>query len=196
MASIIGATIYHVMVSAFFILLNKISQKEDIILGAECNIRNHKLSRTVGWLSNTVLLRQFVTPQERVKEFINLCSTQIIESMNYMAYPIEKVLLEVDRSIDSFGSLYVNHLNLSDSSSEIFENFKPIHSKDGLPYFDLDFFLFEYSNGIDVTLRYKEELFEQGNIESLSKQFIDILVSMNINVDQKISDLNTFGARQ
>lgn len=182
-----SSTVYHVLISAILILLHKISQQDDIIMATECNTRNHKLYRTVGWLSNTIFIRQLITGEHSVSELIHQTSSQIIESLNYSAYPIEKVLQSIDRSIDSFQTIYLNHQNLSDTTSEIFKDFQPAHTKDEIPYFDIDIFLTEYSNGTEVVLRYKEELFDPLKIELLANHFQKALIFMSKNLNNKIS---------
>ena len=166
-----GKSMVSVMIAALFSVLGKVSGKSDLVIAMECAIRNEKLNGVLGWLANTVLLRQKIDPGNSFEQLVSNTFEEIMTCINYRALPFEKILLDIDRSIDSFATMYVNYVN-NTSSGILIKDFSSSHIDGGLPYFDMDFFLTEYSNGVDVLLRYKSALFDRDCIEMISRLFL------------------------
>jgi len=182
-------TTFTVLISSFLLLLNKLSGENDVIVGIETVIRNEELKNVVGWLSNTMFYRKELDSNIRIDEFINEIGNEILEHYEYRCYPIEKILLDRDISLDAIGALYLNYVNHLDEKDIKARESEKIHHQGGLPYFDLDWFLDEYTNGIEINLRYRRDLFEQAQIESVVQLFFEVLEFMLRHQKKLLRDL-------
>jgi hypothetical protein len=173
------STLFGVFTALFFIMLYRLSGIRKLVIGLEGAVRDkEELQGVVGWLANTVLLRGNLDASLTVDAFINTVFREIASAAKYKAYPFERVLAQLQTPLDAIGALYLNYMTYGSDHDAQIVDFAPKHRVNDLPYFDLDCFLTQFQNGIEVVFRYKTDLFDADQIVYFTQVFTEIITEV------------------
>ena len=96
-----GVTLYMILLGAFNILLSKLCNQEDIIVGAPVSGRNHAdLEPVIGMFVNTLVLRNFPTGDKKVTDFIDEIKSKTLKAFENQEYQFEDLLDRLDFTRD------------------------------------------------------------------------------------------------
>ncbi len=183
------------LLTGFYILLNKYSNQDDIVIGTPINGRNlQQVKNVLGFFINTIALRAKITDQN-ISEFLLEINQLYMEAMKYQDLPFEMLVdsLGVDRAQDlspifqvlfAYQKFVVPGVETDDASW--FDN----DFSDALTKFDITFDFKETNNKLIASIQYKSNLFQKETIVQLSTHYVNILNQMVQFPEQKISDLN------
>lgn len=88
-----GVTHFIILLSLIKILLYKLSNEKDIVVGTLTSGRFHlDLERIIGMLVNTVALKTHIDPQKPYSQFIQELQSQTYLSFEHHAYPYEELV--------------------------------------------------------------------------------------------------------
>ncbi|MFC2146102.1 amino acid adenylation domain-containing protein [Acidobacteriota bacterium] len=88
-----GTTLYMVLLTAYTILLHKITGQTDIIIGSPTAGRNHiLLENTVGLLMDSLMMRNYPTEAKTVTAFLKEVRQTVLEAFEHQMYPFEELL--------------------------------------------------------------------------------------------------------
>ncbi len=190
------SSIFMVLLSAFNILLSRVLDSNDIIIGTPIAGRNHyELKSIIGNFLNTVVLRNQIKTDISTKDFIAQVRTNTLNALNNQNYPFEQLVddLNIPRDTNRFPitSVFVNMLNFG------FENPGKIHSFDSKHQgisnkikFDLNFYLEEYENGLRISCDYKNELLNANSVEILVSRLVKVIESFS-NLSLPVDEIDT-----
>ncbi|MCP5106400.1 MAG: hypothetical protein GY950_23645 [bacterium] len=170
---------FSVISAAFNILHYLMTGQRDCITGTVVAIRDHEdLKKIQGYFMNTVLFRNQVDEVLTVKEYVVRAAGNISEALDHREYPFEKILAELDVALDTVGSVFLNYSKADGDQEVAVEKLKSGHTPVEHVYFDMDYSIVEFKNGIVVHCNYNNELFKPGTIELISLKFTALTAEM------------------
>lgn len=97
-----GTTLFMTMLSAYYVLLHKLSGQTDIIIGSPIAGRDAKQSeQLVGMFVNTLALRQDVSTAETFADLLENVKEMTLKAFEHQHYPFDKLVddLSLDRDL-------------------------------------------------------------------------------------------------
>ena len=92
-----GATLYMVLLSAYYTLLSKYSGQEDIIVGTPSAGRNHSDTEgLIGMFVNTLALRSSVKQDQTFAGLLGHVRKQVLDAFSHQDYPFEWLTEELN----------------------------------------------------------------------------------------------------
>ena len=92
-----GATLYMVLLSAYYTLLSKYSGQEDIIVGTPSAGRNHSDTEgLIGMFVNTLALRSSVKQDQTFAGLLGHVRKQVLDAFFHQDYPFEWLTEELN----------------------------------------------------------------------------------------------------
>jgi amino acid adenylation domain-containing protein/non-ribosomal peptide synthase protein (TIGR01720 family) len=189
------ASLFMVLLTAFQILLYRYSGEVDIIVGTPIANRHHKeVEGLIGLFVNTLIIRTIFHNDMRFLELLGSVKENILEAYQYQDVPFEQVVdhLQVQRALNRnpifqvMFSFEAADTRVSFSTDNlVVEN---IVSSYPLAKFDLSLNISEDENGLVIRIDYAKDLFEEGTIQRLGKNFRKLVKEISRNPDQLISE--------
>ncbi|MDX6183161.1 non-ribosomal peptide synthetase [Flavobacterium sp. Fl-77] len=191
-------TLFMGLVSMVNVLIYKYTNQEDIILGSSITGRNHAdLEKQIGCFINILPLRcQFSGEDSLVNIFRNVKKlTQ--EAYEHQIYPFDKLIGDLDLTHDiSRNPLFdstvvlqnadldkkINALSNEGLEIALYEKIKASVSR-----FDISFNFVETINGLEFTLVYNTDIFDEVFIHQIQKHFESLLAAAAVNPNHTIA---------
>ena len=190
-------TLYMLLLGAFDIMLAKICNQEDIIVGTAVAGRPHSdLEKIVGMFVNMLCIRSFPKTDLSLRSFFKDLREIVLNSFDNQDFLYEDLVESLDIKRDSsrnpiFDVVFVLH-NLEVEDVDIpnlkMENY---HSWNKVSKFDLTFEAIEYDEGIRFNIEYCTDIFSHQTIERIIEAFQKILylLSKETFLDTTIGDI-------
>ncbi len=199
LASERGATLFHVFLAAFKVLLHRLSGSEDIAVGSPISGRTTaQIEPLIGTFINTVVLRTdlggnptFATVLDRVRE-------TTVEALAHPNLPFEALVRELQPARDASRNplVQINFTHQRDFVRPA--NMGPVRLT-ALPswspgaIFDLHFFMVERDGEWRVSCDYYTDLFDEATARRWLRNFQKLLESISSDVTARIGDLTLMG---
>lgn len=189
------------------ILLYKLSNQRDIIIGCPISGRDHlDLENQVGFYLNILALRDEIDPDELLEVFFAKIKQTILEAYEHQFYPfdilVNEISLDRDVSRHPLFDVYMDFHNFVNqeadeqlretSYSELTINAKDLEGMgtDRNNKYDLAFIFNERSDDIGMFIEYSADLFKASTIERIGAYFMNILKAMVALPGQTIGQIN------
>ncbi|WP_316186189.1 non-ribosomal peptide synthase/polyketide synthase [Bradyrhizobium sp. SZCCHNR31011] len=190
-----NATLFMVLLSAFQLLLSRYCGQTDILVGSPvAGRRRHELEGLIGFFANILVLRANCSGQQSFRELLQQVKTTVLDAYAHQDLPFERLVeaLQPDRDMARhplvqvmfalqqapFEGLVIPGLQLT-----------PIPAENKQAKFDLTVHVYDAKRGLDVSIEYATELFDQTTIERLACHFAQLLDAIAANPDWRIRDL-------
>ena len=191
-----GATLFMILLSAFFLLLQRYSQQDDLIIGTPIAGRNRpELEDLLGCCVNTLALRVNLAGNPTVLELIERVRQVTLSAYDHQDLPFEKLVevLQPERSLNRnplFSVLFV--LQNTPISQVSFRDLlmSPVELTNQAAKFDLSLNLSETEQEVRGFLEYASDLFEHATIQRLSQHFLQLLRAMVANPARPIAEIS------
>ncbi|NOQ24125.1 MAG: amino acid adenylation domain-containing protein, partial [Bacteroidales bacterium] len=196
-------TLYLSVLSAFNILISKISGQEDIIVGTPIAGRNHSdLENIVGMFVNTLAIRNEVKGSNTLKEFIKKLKQTTLEAFENQDYQFEELVenISIERDI-SRNPLFDVMFSFQNQEADIradlsgLENNKYEH-KSGLSKFDLTLTAVDYGEQMMFSFEYCTKLFKAETIERYIGYFKQIVNQLTIKSERELSEIEIISTEE
>ncbi|HAO20141.1 MAG TPA: non-ribosomal peptide synthetase, partial [Desulfobacteraceae bacterium] len=208
-----GSSMFMLTLAAFYVLLHKLSNQEDIVAGIASGGRGQKeFEHTVGMFVNTLPIRQKLThpspSQEGSKtmsfsEFLNLMKKDLLNIYDHQEYPFELLIRNVRANnyspLRSSGNMSRNLLsdvmfNFENADDRIFIieglRFSPYDFKPKAALTDLLLEIIETSGSLNMRLEYCTKLFKRETIERWAVYYRNILKEIITDPNKPLSDID------
>nr|BFF38239.1 surfactin non-ribosomal peptide synthetase SrfAA [Tenacibaculum mesophilum] len=191
-----NVTMYTLFLAAFNILLSKLSNQEDIVVGTPISGRNHTdLDGVVGMFVNTLALRNQVNSNEKFQNFLQKLQTDTIEAFDHQLYQYEELVSELYESRDTdrnplfdvFFS-YSKDVKFSKEEASGGLEIEPHYIDYKVAKFDLSLSVFD-AEIIDLAITYRSDLYKEKTIKRFVNYLIEILDSISENKTQLLKDI-------
>ncbi|UII31963.1 amino acid adenylation domain-containing protein [Fulvivirga ulvae] len=190
-----GTTLYMLLLSIYNVLLGKLSNQEDIVIGTPVAGRQHAdLERVIGMFVNTLPLRNYPAGDKTFRDFLHEVKERALLSMENQGYPYEALIDEVkaDRAVNRnplFDVMFVFQ-NQEEAESKISGlELIPYQSSRTVSKFDLTLTAVEEEGGMQLSFEYSSDLFNPETITRFIGYFQRIVESVTANADQRLSAL-------
>ncbi|MCP4152778.1 MAG: AMP-binding protein, partial [bacterium] len=197
------ATLYIVVLSAFFVLMSKLSGQEDIVIGSDSAGRRHAdLEKLIGMFVNTMGLRNAPRGEERFCDFVREVRARTLDAFDNQDYQfdtlVEKVVARENAGRNPlFDVMYCFYnyderlVSLEKDRGET-ENPEPQESlrRNSTTMFDLTLHTQETPYGLDFTFEYNTKLFKERRIEKFISYFKEIVSAVVEDNEIRLKDID------
>jgi amino acid adenylation domain-containing protein/non-ribosomal peptide synthase protein (TIGR01720 family) len=191
-----GATLFMVMLSVCNILLSKLTNQEDIVVGTPVAGRQHAdVENIIGMFVNTLPLRHAPKGELPFRIFLSAVKMETLACFDHQAYPYEALidLLKIERDAHSnplFNVLF-SYLNFEGAELVIPGlTLKPYRHAYLRSRFDLTLYVSENAEQVFLKFVYATGLFKKETIEKFSTYFKRIVSIVLANPDIAIADID------
>ncbi len=188
-------TLFMVLIAAFYVLLYRYTNQEDINIGTPIANRNRaEIENLIGFFINTLVLRSQIDGNETVKNYLQQIKKIALEAYENQDIPFETIVekLNIERDISRtalFQAMFV--LNNAPVAKLELENviFEPLEIDTGTTKFDLVMSITETDNKLKGKFEYNTDLFESFTIKQLIRVYKNILRSFTEDSDATIDSI-------
>ncbi|MBG9771218.1 peptide synthetase, partial [Bacillus vallismortis] len=191
-----GATLYMVMLSAYYTLLSKYTGQDDIIVGTPSAGRNHSDTEgIIGMFVNTLAIRSEVKQDETFTQLIARVRKQVLDAFSHQDYPFEWLVedLNIPRDVSRhplFDTMF-SLQNATEGIPAVGDLSLSVHETNfKIAKFDLTVQARETDEGIELDLDYSTKLFKQSTADRLLNHFARLLDAAAAEPEKQISDYN------
>lgn len=189
------STPYIIFLSALYILLNKYTKQDDIVIGSIVAGRNRQeVESLMGVFINTLALRNTVTVTDAYVDFLTRINKHILEAYENQDYPYETLLDDLKIQHDtSRNPLFDVAFSMEDvmKQEETLDNFslELVDYNRNYVNFDLRFILYQSDDSFKVKIEYATSLFKESTIVRMKKHFESILRQITKQEDIQINQI-------
>ncbi|MGK7902911.1 MAG: amino acid adenylation domain-containing protein [Hormoscilla sp.] len=194
-----GVSLYRTLLAAFFVLLNRLSGQEDILLGSAMAARwsAEEFKSIVGYFSNEVVLRATLTENPTFTKFLACIHRTVTEAQAHQDYPFDLLVERLNPRRDASR----NPLTQVDFTWRKHRWHQSRKLEKGLsmePYlagrqretqFDLALGIEEIGKSLYGIWEYSADLFDADTICLWARHFICLLESIVANPEQRVAFL-------
>lgn len=194
-AESLKVTPYMVLMSAFGVLLNKYTGKNDLPIGTPvANRRRVDFESLVGFFVNTQVLRLDVDPKESFQSLVKKIRAVALEAYSNQDVSFEH-LVEVLQPVRNMGysplfqvmlTMQTGKMSAPDLpgvTPELFEHQNTISK------YDLTLLFAEEGDSLACYAEYSTDIFQEWRIKQLGTHFRQILESVRADVNQSVRDI-------
>lgn len=197
-----NATLYMVLLAVYNILLGKLSNSEDVVVGSPIAGRRFDgLQSLVGLFMNTIVLRNAPLLSLSFNEFLADVKQKTLDVFNNQDYPYEelvkKLLIERDTGRNPlFDAMLILHNNkiVGEHFSEI--KISPLPFVTKTARVDLLMEALETDDGLSIQFEYSTALFKRETILKFVDCFRKILTAVVADANKKIGDLEIISSEE
>jgi amino acid adenylation domain-containing protein/non-ribosomal peptide synthase protein (TIGR01720 family) len=185
-----GATLFMTLLAAFKTLLLRYTGQEDILVGSPIAGRNRKeLERLIGFFVNTLVLRTSVSSNVSFRELLSRVREVTLGAYVHQDIPLEKLLEELklkrDLNHNPLFRVWFNMANVVDTSLELSGlSVETISNIETPAKFDLNLYVREQKQAIELKLVYNIDLFEAERMIVMLNQF-EYLLKQIVSTPEK-----------
>ncbi len=189
------ATMFMVLLSIFNILLSKISNQDDIVIGGSTTGRHHiDLERIIGMFVNTLVFRNHPRGSLSFKEFLSEVKSRTLACFDNQSYQYETLIedLKIPRDLARNPLFDVAFVLQNYERSQLTIPgliLTPFDEKHTVSKLDIILTAFEREKQIFFQFEYATDLFKKETIERIIVYFKKIVSTIVNNVYIKISDI-------
>lgn len=192
-----GVTMFSLILSIYNVLLSKLTNQNDIVIGTAVAGRQHvDLESIAGVFINTLALRNYPFGEITFKSFLQQVQENTSLAFDHQLYPYEELVnalnLVRDTSRNALFDVFFNYefedqrVDLNDSDIRI-NSFRKLYS---VSKFDLQLTALDSEENLDLIFTYSKGLFEASMIERFASYFKSIISAIIENVDFNLSELD------
>ncbi|UII31954.1 non-ribosomal peptide synthase/polyketide synthase [Fulvivirga ulvae] len=190
-----GVTMFMVVLSLYNILLAKLGNQEDIVVGTPVAGRQHAdLERMIGMFVNTLPLRNMPKAEVRYNDFLSDLKTRSLSAFEHQAYPYEELVddlkIERDTSRNPLFDVMFSYQNI-DTSDQQMHNMEAeaIHGDHKVSKFDLSLLAGDNGEQIFLTFEYATCLFTRETIHRFADYFERVVNAITDDISIRIGDI-------
>ncbi len=196
------STLFMVLLSAYYTLLSRYSNQEDIIVGVPSAGRTvSDLDRMLGMFVNTLPLRGFPQQDKTFRAFLQEMKSVVLEAFEHQEFPLEALVekLEISRDLSRnplFTTLFVlqNIPPWNVSLQGIEAEAVPVDARGSK--LDLSVEALEIDGMIQLTVEYATKLYKEDTVRRMFEHYIQILSRISDNPHIKLQDIDMLSAEE
>ncbi len=190
-------THYMFFLTAFYILLNRYSQQDDIVIGSPVTNRNHvSLENLIGFFVNTIAIRVDQGDDLSVIDLLNQVKESALNAFSHSELPFEMVIQalqpERDLSVTPIFQVMFGYQEPFDFASGFVESgmeLEQYHLDAGTSKFDLTLTIADNGSEFIGNLEYRVDLFSPGFMENFVSHLQSIISLITQHPKEKFKQL-------
>ncbi|PHM72994.1 non-ribosomal peptide synthetase [Xenorhabdus sp. KJ12.1] len=190
-----STTLFMTLLSAWSIVLARLSGQDDIVIGTPVANRPHKeLEGLIGFFANTLALRVKFSRELKVTDLLAQVREQSLAAYANQNLPFEQIVeaLQPERSL-SYSPIFQVMLTLNNTPPQKLVlpglQLSSVEQSHHGAYFDLTLSLTETESGLAGALIYAADLFDHTTAERMTGYFTNILAAMVSNENRTVATL-------
>jgi tyrocidine synthetase III len=190
-----NSSLYSILLSGFVLLLYRLTGEQEIIIGTPViNRDSNKTSKSQGLFLNTLMLRNYVNPDDTISHFIKKVKSNLFQALRHRSYPFSNIIkdLKIKSDCDMFpiSNVFFNGLTFFDDTlkEEAFEAFSDNFGLD--INFDLDCYVTDSKEKLLIRLDYRKALFNEETIDLFLQKYRHILEQIYTKYKKLISTIS------
>lgn len=175
-----GNTLFVTVLSVFYVLLQRLSAQDDIVVGCPISGRSHRDTKgVVGPFLNTLALRADLTGNPTFSGFLKRVRESVLMAFEHQDVPFEAVVDQIDGDRKETHAPILNVLfNFVNTPRPALQLLGSSLNRLAIPetHVKFPFTLYvEEKDKLYCTAAYQENLFSEGKIDCLLRQFVFLL---------------------
>ncbi|HYE55002.1 MAG TPA: amino acid adenylation domain-containing protein [Chitinophagaceae bacterium] len=197
-----GTTLFMVMLAVYNILLARLGNQEDIVVGTPIAGRQHAdLENIIGLFVNTLPLRNYPKGHLSFREFLASVKQRTLACFDNQAYQYENLIdeLKVDRNTNRnplFDVMFAFQNYDRHKFSVPGLTMQPYGSGNSISQFDLTLMAFDRGDRLVFKMEYSTEIFRPATIERFVQYFKNIVHAVTKNVNTRIASIDILPAAE
>lgn len=197
LAKSLNTTLFSVILGALKIMLYKLTNQKDIIVGTPVSGRRHAdLENMLGVFINVLALRNNIDYDDSLHTFLKRVNQNLMKSLENQDYPYEKLVDDLDITRDTSRNPLFDIMCVYTDVAPIEINFSDLELKEhsikaDTSQMDLILHVNVTENRIHLSFQYATDLFHESTIEKFTNYFKKIIHQVNSDIsigDIKILD--------
>ncbi|WP_075342512.1 non-ribosomal peptide synthetase [Tenacibaculum agarivorans] len=197
-----GTTLYTVFLSVFYVLLHKLTNQEDIVIGTPISGRDHAdLETIIGTFVNTLALRNYPKATTSFENFLSEVKTTTLSCFDNQSYQYEELINDLkvarDTSRNALFDVMFTYQNYEvptlEFSDLVLKHHKNVHSDS---IFDLHLIAFEVEDHMEFNFTFQTELYKKETITRFVSYFKQALLSIIENPKSELSDITVLPLKE
>ncbi len=195
-------TPYMFLLSAYYILLYKYTDQNDIIVGSPVVGRSSSdFFNVIGMFVNTLPIRAKIVPKNTSKDFLTHIKEICLANYKYQDYPFDELVNNLNIQRDTSRNPLFDTMFIYQNNGNSSVNFADIKSEYYIPdtnisKFDLSLEIIPNNDGLNLSFEYCTKLFDKFFIENLSVHYKNIINAILNNIDIKIADIDMLSEKE
>ncbi|MCP4570816.1 MAG: AMP-binding protein, partial [bacterium] len=202
-----GTTLFMTLLTAFKVLLSRLTGRQDIVVGSPIAGRNHReIEALIGFFVNTLVLRTDLAGgmdnrDPTYREVLARVREVALGAYAHQDLPFEQLVEVVQPERDlSTTPLFQVMFILQNAPREAGETsglaMSPLAAEGGTAKFDLTLSFEESARGLSGALEYNTDLFDRTTMERLRAHFGLLLAAIADDPDERIGELPRLAAAE
>ena len=197
-----NASVFIILLSAYSILLSKLSGQEDIVIGYPVAGRRHAdLENMLGMFVNTIPQRIVPAGNLTVKSFISELKERVLASFDNQDYPYEDLInelaLERDTSRNPLFDVVFSYENFEETNLELNGNpVSEIGPGRSISKFDLTLSAVKKNDHIKFSFEYADTLFKPETINRYLRYLKRIIAAMYADSEVALSSVQLLNTEE
>ena len=191
-----GTTPFMTLLAGFYLLLQRYSGQDDILVGAVIANRNRaEVENLIGLFANTLPLRTRLDGDPSFSELVSRVRDTALGAYAHQEMPFERLVEELrpERS-PSYNPLFQVLFSLQGTANRSFElsglQLQPLGGLVGTTAkFDLSFLLSDSTDGLSGKIEYNTNLFDASTIDRMLQHYLTLLEGGLANPEMRTSQL-------
>ena len=190
-----SVTLFMTLLAAFQTLLYRYTNQGDVIVGSSIANRNRaEIEGLIGFFVNTLVLRMNLSDNPKFRELMTREREVTLGAYAHQDLPFEYLVeaLQPERDLGRTPLFQVMFI-LQNATSLCLQlpglTLTPLELDRETSMFDLTLFIAETEKGLKGTFEYNTDLFEASTIARLASHFENLLQSIVVNPDLRVSSL-------
>ncbi|KHT63994.1 hypothetical protein RJ45_08760 [Photobacterium gaetbulicola] len=190
-----GMTLFMVLETAFAVLVGRLGNCRDVVLGSPISNRNQaEYTDVIGFFVNTLVLRTQWEEGESFRQILANSKAHLLDAYEYQSVPYELLLdsLKVERNLSHnalFQIMFVLQEKLDQQGSFPGLDIQMLPQKRGTSQFEIILTAVEQDEGLGLSWRYDTELFSAETIASFASALAHLLAEVAQHPDQAVDAL-------
>ncbi|MBE7374214.1 non-ribosomal peptide synthase/polyketide synthase, partial [Pseudomonas lopnurensis] len=197
-----NATLFHVFLAAFAILLSRYSGRDKINVGVPITNRNRlELEGLIGFFVNTIVARMGVDPATTFSQLLETVKETALEAQANKDIPFDVLVEELkpERGLEHNPLFQVMYNHLRDFGEQVSaDSLRGLHVEEvdlveRSAHFDISLNTLEQSDGLVASFNYSSDLFEAERIERLAAHWHNLLEAICAQPEKRVAELPMLG---
>lgn len=195
-------TVFVLLLAAYNILLGKLSNQQDVVIGTPVAGRQHAdLEKMIGIFINMLAIRNTADEQLTFSQFLENVQSKWIHCFNNQGYPyealIEELQLQRNTSRNPLYDVMFAYQNFDSQALSIPGlTVTPYGHEQRVAKFDLSLEAFEADGRLLFHFEYASALFKKETVERFAACFIQVIRTITGNSDKRIADISLVDASE
>ncbi len=197
-----GVSMYMVLLACYKILLYKLTQQEDLLVGMPASGRlDARLSKTVGMFVNSIIARTRIDGKNTFAEFLLQVKEACSRSYDNQDYPFEKMAEKMNgdrpKHLNAIFDTMLAYEKTDDRAFRIKDlTFTDHHVHSDTAMFDFYLDMYEDADQLSLHFIYAAQLFKQPTIQRWSEYFVQILELVTSDPDRPLFTIDVRSGRE